>query len=134
MFEEAAEEIIDEEELVMLRQMKDLKKTYRDNFNVLKGEKREFSETQQQIDMNKEQLIAQFETWYATEFEVPGAGLDASYLQNLQQEMKVENKELSVFGGSEQDEEQALFMRTKKKVEVLNRAKKLEKSMGGTRK
>ena len=47
MFEEAAEEIIDEEELVMLRQMKDLKKTYRDNFNVLKGEKREFSETQQ---------------------------------------------------------------------------------------
>ena len=46
MFEEAAEEIIDEEELVMLRQMKDLKKVYRDNFNVLKNEKREFSETQ----------------------------------------------------------------------------------------
>ena len=45
MFEDAAEEIIDEEELVMLRQMKDLKKTYRDNFGVLKNEKREFSET-----------------------------------------------------------------------------------------
>ena len=46
--------------------------------------------------------------------------------------MKVENKGPdSVFGGSEQDEEQALFMRTKKKVETLNRAKKLEKSMGG---
>ena len=81
--------------------------------------------------MNKEQLIAQFESWYSTEFEVPGAGLDASYLQNMQQEMKPENKELSVFGGSEQDEEQALFMRTKKKVEVLNRAKKVEKSMPG---
>ena len=46
MFEEATEEIIDEEELVMLRQMKDLKKTYRDNFTVLKSEKREFSEAQ----------------------------------------------------------------------------------------
>ena len=45
MFEEANEEIIDEEELVMLRQMKDLKKTYRDNFAVLKNEKRDFSET-----------------------------------------------------------------------------------------
>ena len=30
------EEIIDEEELVMLRQMKDLKKIYRDNFQKLK--------------------------------------------------------------------------------------------------
>ena len=32
MFEEQAEEIIDEEELVLLRKMKDLKKVYRDNF------------------------------------------------------------------------------------------------------
>ena len=40
MFEEAAEEIIDEEELVMLRAMKDLKKSYRDSFNALKEEKR----------------------------------------------------------------------------------------------
>ena len=46
--------------------------------------------------------------------------------------MKVENKGPdSVFGGSQDDDEAALFMRTKKKVEVLNRAKKLEKSLGG---
>lgn len=134
MFEDAAEEIIDEEELVMLRQMKDLKKTYRDNFGVLKNEKREFSETQKQIDLIKEQLISQFEIWYATEFEVPDAQLEASYNQNLQNVMNVETKGPdSVFGGSQDDDEQALFMRTKKKVEVLNRAKKLEKSLGGRR-
>ena len=46
MFEEAAEEIIDEEELVMLRTMKDLKKAYRDSFNALKEEKRQYSEAQ----------------------------------------------------------------------------------------
>lgn len=46
MFEEAAEEIIDEEELVMLRAMKDLKKNYRDSFNALKEEKRQHSEAQ----------------------------------------------------------------------------------------
>lgn len=46
MFEEAAEEIIDEEELVMLRAMKDLKKNYRDSFNALKEEKRQYSEAQ----------------------------------------------------------------------------------------
>ena len=134
MFEEAAEEIIDEEELVMLRAMKDLKKNYRDSFNALKEEKRQYSEAQRQIDLVKEQLISQFEQWYASEFETPAAGLDTGYLQNLQQEMQSQKPD-SVFGGSQQeDEEQALFMRTKKNVDILNRAKKLEKSMGGTRK
>ena len=33
------EEIIDEEELIMLREMKDLKRSYRDNFSKLKGVK-----------------------------------------------------------------------------------------------
>lgn len=33
------EEIIDEEELIMLREMKDLKREYRDNFSKLKGVK-----------------------------------------------------------------------------------------------
>ena len=46
MFEEQAEEIIDEEELVMLRKMKDLKKVYRDNFNSLKNTKTEYAEGQ----------------------------------------------------------------------------------------
>lgn len=45
MFEEQAEEIIDEEELVLLRKMKDLKKIYRDNFSQLKNCKSEFSES-----------------------------------------------------------------------------------------
>ena len=54
MFEEQAEEIIDEEELVMLRKMKDLKKIYRDNFTALKNCKVEFGEGQRQIDTIKE--------------------------------------------------------------------------------
>ena len=44
MFEEQADEIIDEEELVMLRKMKDLKKVYRDHFSDLKNCKSEFAE------------------------------------------------------------------------------------------
>ena len=38
-FGEAPEEIIDEEELVLLRQMKDAKKAYRDSFSQLKSYK-----------------------------------------------------------------------------------------------
>ena len=76
LLEEAAEEIIDEEELVMLRAMKDLKKSYRDSFNALKEEKRQYSEAQKQIDLIKEQLISQFEVWYAEEFETPASGME----------------------------------------------------------
>lgn len=40
----------------------------------------------------------------------------------------------SFFGGSNQeDEDQTTFLRAKKKVEVLARAKKLEKSIGAPR-
>lgn len=54
MFEEQAEEIIDEEELVMLRKMKDLKKIYRDNFAILKDAKMEYAAAQRQVDTIKE--------------------------------------------------------------------------------
>lgn len=79
MFEEQAEEIIDEEELVMLRKMKDLKKIYRDNFTVLKNCKVDYAEGQRQIDTIKEQLISAFEEWYATEFDHPQVGYDNAY-------------------------------------------------------
>lgn len=79
MFEEQAEEIIDEEELVMLRKMKDLKKIYRDNFTILKNCKVDYAEGQRQIDTIKEQLISAFEEWYATEFDYPQAGYDNAY-------------------------------------------------------
>ena len=101
MFAEQAEEIIDEEELVMLRKMKDLKKIYRDNFAELKNYKTEFAEGQRQIDTIKEQLISAFEEWYATEFDVPAAGLDNTYNQNLQAEaLQASSNNDPIFGGN----------------------------------
>ena len=133
MFEEQAEEIIDEEELVMLRKMKDLKKIYRDNFTLLKNAKTDHAENGRQIDMIKERLISAFEQWYATEFDVPAAGLDLAYNATLMQEAA--NASESGYGASQhQDEDQVTFMRAKKKVEVLARAKRLEKTIGAPRK
>jgi hypothetical protein len=51
------EEIIDEEELIMLREMKDLKREYRDNFSRLKGVKSDINSIQNNINASKEQLI-----------------------------------------------------------------------------
>lgn len=63
------EVIIDEEELVMLKEMKDLKRDYRDNFTKLKGLKQDLSNLQDNINSAKEQMIYRFENWYCEEFE-----------------------------------------------------------------
>lgn len=130
MFEEQAEEIIDEEELVLLRKMKDLKKVYRDSFGELKNKKGEYAESQKSIDLIKEQLISAFEAWYAQEFESANASLENAYHANLVNEM-AHTRDESIFGGSNQEDEDAqTFMRAKRKVETLARAKRIEKQVG----
>lgn len=69
--EQHHEEIIDEEELVFLKQMKDSKKQYRDSFSQLKDMKIDLANNQRKIDIVKEQLISSFEDWYNSEFEMP---------------------------------------------------------------
>ena len=129
-FEEAAEEIIDEEELVMLKQMKDLKKSYRDSFNRLKAFKSEFSDAQTQIDLIKQRLISEFEGWYAIEFEQPEAAQTQAYNANLQDELANQKTSDSLFGvAGDQEDEAQTFMRAKKKVETLHRARKMEKTV-----
>lgn len=92
------EEIIDEEELVMLKQMKDYKKQYRDLFSKLKEKKMELANTQKQIDAIKEQLISNFEIWYCAEFEAPNSNMADAYNQSMQVEFKPNIK--SEFGDS----------------------------------
>jgi len=48
------EEIIDEEELIMLREMKDLKRMYRDDFTKLKGLKSDINSLQNNINASKD--------------------------------------------------------------------------------
>lgn len=68
------EEIIDEEELMLLKEMKDLKKNYRENYDKLKNHKVEVNDIQGHIDNMKQQLIVNFENWYIEEFEAGGGG------------------------------------------------------------
>jgi hypothetical protein len=47
------EEIIDEEELMLLKEMKDLKKSYRENYDKLKNIKTDINDIQNTIDNTK---------------------------------------------------------------------------------
>jgi hypothetical protein len=66
---EDIEDVIDEEELVMLREQKDLKREYRDMFSSLKTNKEKSHDAQSQIDIHKEKLLISFEKWYEKNFE-----------------------------------------------------------------
>lgn len=65
------EDIIDEEELIMLRELKDLKRDYRDNFGKLKSMKSDLNVLVMNVNTAKENLIVKFETWYREEFDIP---------------------------------------------------------------
>lgn len=79
---------------------------------------------QRKIDVIKEQLISAFEEWYSTEFEVPDSFMQTGYDQGLQNEFKAHAHETE---SNTLDEDQATFMRAKKKVDTLAKAKRLEK-------
>jgi len=49
---------------MLLKEMKDLKKNYRDNYDKLKNIKGEVNDIQSNIDGCKQQLILNFEQWY----------------------------------------------------------------------
>ena len=85
--DQAREEIIDEEELSLLKQMKDYKKAYRDSFARLKEMKIDLNNNQQRIDVIKEQLIEAFEQWYRSEFEVPD-GMVGGFDNSMDSEYK----------------------------------------------
>lgn len=125
--EQHHEEIIDEEELVLLKQMKDYKKQYRDGFAQLKEMKIDLANNQRKIDVVKEQLISAFEEWYGAEFEVPDSFMQTGFDQSLQNELKAQALETE---SNTLDEDQATFMRAKRKVDTLAKAKRLEKQIG----
>lgn len=67
------DEVIDEAELNKLKDLKDLKKAYRDAFNGLKSTKKEAAYTSQAIDNAKQSLVENFEGWYDDNFDTTGA-------------------------------------------------------------
>lgn len=68
---EEEEDVIDEEEFNMLKQLKDYKKLYRENFDKFKQLKGDIFYIQSCIDQLKEQLIFKFEVWFDENFDQP---------------------------------------------------------------
>lgn len=128
---------------MLLKEMKDLKRSYRDNFDKLKSLKVEVSDIQANIDNTKQQLIYNFENWYLLEFEPGAEGGELSYAE--EGETVIGGFKASAKTGAFQpykgdslvgedvDDDAMAFIRAKKKVDSLHKAKKLEKQRPGLR-
>ena len=86
----------------------------------------DLSNNQQRIDVIKEQLIEAFEQWYSTEFDMPEGGMMGAYDHNMESDKEARHETDS----NAIDEDQATYMRAKRKVDTLAKAKRLEKQIG----
>jgi len=131
------QQIIDEEDLAYMQKVRELKKVYRESFDMLKETKSEVFYVQQGINSQKQQLVAQFEDWFINTFEEDGndsmtktgygffeSGGLAGEFENLNIKTAKEGEEQE---GVHADPDALAFIRAKKKVDDLTRAKKNEK-------
>ena len=135
------EDVIDEEELVKLKEVKDLRKRYRAAYKELKELKAETKYTQQGIDSNKEKLIASFEEWYGESFQTEseakkkaeggprGGTRSPTVVSN--EEKADEEEEDQEREGVDVDPHALAYIRSLKNVKKLNAARKDMIATGG---
>lgn len=105
--------------------MKDLKRSYRDTYDKLKQVKTAINDSQGNIDGMKQQIVVEFERWYSEEFEAALPGELNTFMASSMLTGKAE-------GGMLQpdemvDDEAETYLRAKRNIDTLHKAKKLEK-------
>ena len=118
------EVVIDEEELALLREMKDLKRNYRDTYEKLRQVKNYIPDTQNNIDNMKQQIVVDFEHWYSEEFDVPAHGEPNTFMASTVLTNKIDTH---MPGDEMADEDAETFLRAKRHIDTLHKAKKLDK-------
>eukprot|EP01022_Parablepharisma_sp_SALTPOND_P024934 TRINITY_DN562_c0_g1_i1.p25 TRINITY_DN562_c0_g1~~TRINITY_DN562_c0_g1_i1.p25 ORF type:complete len:235 (+),score=57.25 TRINITY_DN562_c0_g1_i1:25798-26502(+) len=123
---EAAGDVIDEEEFAIIKELKDHKKVYKQNYDEYHAMKSDVLIIKQNIDQLKQQLILSFDDWYDKTYG-PYLGMSNQGSTLLQFQMEGESKEYEQKLEEEIDPEALAYIRAKKKVETTHKAKKIEK-------
>ena len=80
------------------------------------------------IDGMKHQMVMDFERWYSEEFEVSAEQMQQQMLQNT---IATYQGETTKGGDDQQDDEAEAYLKAKRNVDNLHRAKKLERMRPG---
>ncbi|CAH1788426.1 unnamed protein product [Owenia fusiformis] len=78
LYNDEGEAIITEEEFLEIKKLKELKHSYKVDFEELKSLKSEVQYCQKLVDQCRQRLITEFDAWYAESFLTPGDDLQTS--------------------------------------------------------
>ena len=116
------EDIIDEEEFVYIKKMRDLKKQYRVNYDFIKAAKDEVTNLNREIEFLRQKMLSEFEKWYENKYGfLPVMSRDEQRPGNKVQEDK-SNEEL--------DQDVLAYIKAKQNVQTLHKAKKTLGAIG----
>jgi hypothetical protein len=110
------EDIIDEEEFAIIRDLKDLKRAYREKHSVLSSVKDDAQMITNNIDNCKGNMVNEFETWLLEKYgEVPGHVTENKHEVSRTTDGNVEEDE---------DLDAIAYIKAKRNVSTLHKAKK----------
>lgn len=119
--EEIQKGIIDEEEFEIIKEIKQQKKDYKQLFEQIKNMKLECQMIENNIQQNKLNLLREFERFFQKKY-----GLSIHDLNNPDINNKNDDYQIEV-DSEDQDMEAQVYKNAKKKVNMLNKARKQEK-------
>lgn len=115
------EDIIDEEEFVYIKKLRDLKKMYRVNFEQLRGLKDEIANANRNIEFVRDKIISEFERWYEKKYGfLPVVVNETVKIGKVTEEKVVEDLDQDAFA----------YIKAKQNVQTLHKAKKTLGTMG----
>ena len=123
---ESMGDVIDEEEFAIIKKIKDHKKIHKQSYDERKGVKSDLIIIKRNIDQLKQQLIISFDEWYDKTY---GPYLNSPGKASMMESIKIEGEQ----GEYEQKLEEEIdpdalaYARAKKKVETIQKAKKIER-------
>lgn len=115
------EDIIDEEEFVYIKKLRDLKKQYRIKFDYIKGVKDEVANLNRDIEFLREKMVAEFERWYENKYR---------YLPVVREENRTDPKLAQEKSTEDLDQDALAYIKAKKNVQTLHKAKKTLGAIG----
>lgn len=115
------EDIIDEEEFVYIKKMRDLKKQYRVKYDNIKVIKDELTNINRDIEFLRDKTITEFERWYENKY---------GYLPVVREENRPGVKIIQEKSHEDLDQDALAYIKAKKNVQTLHKAKKTLGAIG----
>lgn len=113
------EDIIDEEEFALIKDLKELKRGYREKYEILNSIKSDINMISQNLEQTRTTMLAEFEDWIMQKYgEIPGN------VANMDSNQEASRPAAAELADEEEDLDAIAYIKAKRNVSNLHKAKK----------